>query len=284
MASWLSVLAAAAAAAMATPVTAAAVHPVHKAAADVRTAQEALRAAEAQLHRTRAHYDSNTDAATAASGRPVPQELPFLFMDLEDVQDPWGMMWPQAGTMAPDLDYQPPALPYTSGATVIGVLPARDFESSGEWEVYASNTTGWEPLGEPETEVMEEPEPEPEPEPEGVSGGPHPKYPECGRGATCPVSLLRYTTTNFRTYSAPHLSLFISDTPVGSGGTPTVKSIARNDETGLYVLFACYHGSCSHTFTSTTRGLNWTLCNITGVVSPGKAVAQKSCSMDRVSF
>lgn len=146
------------------------------------------------------------------------------------------------------------------------MLPATDFNVSGEYEVYASNTTGWEPLGQPDMEEPDDPEPEPEPEQRGA----HPQYPECGRERSCPVSLLRYTTKDFISYSPPHLSLFIPDDPVGSGGTPTVKSIARNDHTGLYVLFACYMGSCKHTFTSTNAGLSWTLCNITGVVSPDK--------------
>ena len=96
------------------------------------------------------------------------------------------------------------------------------------------------------------------------------KYPECGRSKTCPVSLLRYITTDFVTYSSPHLSLYIPDIPQGSGGTPTVKSLARNEDTGLYVLFSCYKGSCEHTFTSTDNGLSFTICNITGVVSPDK--------------
>ena len=47
---------------------------------------------------------------------------------------------------------------------------------------------------------------------------------------TCPVSLLRYTTKDFVSYSAPHLSLYITNAP-GGGGTPTVKSLARNDDT-----------------------------------------------------
>ena len=48
--------------------------------------------------------------------------------------------------------------------------------------------------------------------------------------APCPVSLLRYTTKDFVSYSAPPLSLYITNAP-GGGGTPTVKSLARNDDT-----------------------------------------------------
>lgn len=202
----------------------------------------------------------------ASMPKPKPLAEPFLFMDLQDVQDPWGLMWPQASTLAPDANFRAPPLPYASGATVVSVLPATDFNVSGVYEVYASNTTGWEPLAQPDVDEDQQPEPEPALEQDAT----HPEYPECGREKTCPVSLLRFTTKDFASYSPPHLSLFIPDDPIGSGGTPTVKSIARNDHTGLYVLFACYMGSCKHTFTSTNAGFSWTLCNITGVVSPDK--------------
>eukprot|EP01043_Picozoa_sp_COSAG02_P029919 COSAG02_NODE_1883_length_10535_cov_4.902070_10_plen_480_part_00 len=218
------------------------------------------------------HTQSAADTAggvdLSATSMPKPKSLdePFLFMDEHDVQDAWGLMWPKASTLAPDPQFRPPPLPYSSGATVVSVIPATDFNVSGEYEVYASNTTGWEPLAQPDLDTDRGAELEPEPEQQDA----HPKYPECGRKRSCPVSLLRYTTKDFTNYSPPHLSLFIPDDPVGSGGTPTVKSIARNDHTGLYVLFACYMGSCEHTFTSTNAGLSWNLCNITGVTSPDK--------------
>ena len=234
--------------------------------AEVHAAEQALANAEATLLAARARAARASGSSVASMPKPKPLTEPLLFMDLQDVQDPWGLMWAEASTLAPDEKYRPPPLPYDSGATVVSVLPARDFSVSGEYEVYASNTTGWEPLAEPESDSGEPAESEPQLE--RVRGGP--KYPECGRESTCPVSLLRYTTKDFLHYSPPHLSLHIPDDPIMSGGTPTVKSIARNDDTGLYVLFACYMGSCSHTFTSTTEGMDWTLCNITGVVSPDK--------------
>ena len=268
--------------------TATAAPSVDEAAADVRAAREALRAAEARLDAAQAQAAAvpaptpapTPEPALVGDGRGVyPSELPFLFMDLDDVQDPWGLMWPEASTMAADADFKPPPLPYDTGATVISVLPAWDFASSGDYEVYASNTTGWEPLSEPE---LDEPRPD-----RTTTRGADP-YPECGREKTCPVSLLRYTTKDFVSYSPPHLSLYITNAP-GGGGTPTVKSLARNDDTvrptpphptpphpppsrhhhhapmhrlkersvrqGLYVLFACDEDSCSHTFTSTDHGI-----------------------------
>ena len=214
--------------------TATAAPSVDEAAADVRAAREVLRAAEARLDAAQAAAAVPAAAPLAPApapapepqvevrdgGSPHPVELPFLFMDLDDVQDPWGLMWPEASTMAADADFKPPPLPYDTGATVISVLPAWDFASSGDYEVYASNTTGWEPLSEPEPD---------EPQPSRTTRGADP-YPECGREKTCPVSLLRYTTKDFVSYSAPHLSLYITNAP-GGGGTPTVKSLARNDDT-----------------------------------------------------
>jgi hypothetical protein len=235
--------------------------------AEVHAAEQALAEAEATLLAARARASGAGGSSVASMPKPEPLTEPLLFMDLQDGEDPWGLMWAEASTLAPDAKYRPPPLPYDSGATVVSVLPARDFNVSGEYELYASNTTGWEPLAEPDSDSGE-PEPEPEPQLERVRSGP--KYPECGRENTCPVSLLRYTTKDFLHYSPPHMSLRIPDDPIMSGGTPTVKSIARNDDTGLYVLFACYMGSCSHTFTSMTEGMDWTLCNITGVVSPDK--------------
>ena len=231
--------------------TATAAPSVDEAAADVRAAREVLRAAEARLDAAQAAaVPAAAPLAPAPAPAPEPQvevrdggsphpvELPFLFMDLDDVQDPWGLMWPEASTMAADADFKPPPLPYDTGATVISVLPAWDFASSGDYEVYASNTTGWEPLSEPEPD---------EPQPSRTTRGADP-YPGCGREKTCPVSLLRYTTKDFVSYSAPHLSLYITNAP-GGGGTPTVKSLARNDDTVSHCQQHHPH-TCNHNRTA----------------------------------
>lgn len=98
-----------------------------------------------------------TLAAVALSGTPPPGQLPFLFMDLEDVGDRWGMMWPEAKSLAPDARFRPPlGLHFDTGATVVSVIPSRNFASSKEYEIYASNTTGWEPLMEPEDDSDDE--------------------------------------------------------------------------------------------------------------------------------
>ena len=76
------------------------------------------------------------------------------------------------------------------------------------------------------------------------------------------VAINRYTTTDFKTWSAPVRVGFL---PAGSGDEDeaaarhgfepldgsiwTVKSMDRDPETGLYLMFASY-GSSAHTFTA----------------------------------
>ena len=69
---------------------------------------------------------------------------PMLFMDLDDLEDGWGLLEPVANTVAISNELRPPPdLPFAAGALVIAVIEA---ESPGTFEVYGENTTGWEPL------------------------------------------------------------------------------------------------------------------------------------------
>lgn len=128
---------------------------------------------------------------------------PMLFMDLNDVVHPWGLVEEVANTVQANASFSPPPhLDFRGGALVIAVIESAS--DPGSFEVYAENTTGWEPLD--------------------ASGG--------GVGGTHDCTLLRYTTADFNSYSAPHAALAISP----CSGTPTMKSIARSP-TGLYVMF-----------------------------------------------
>ena len=68
---------------------------------------------------------------------------PMLFMDLDDVEDGWGLLEPLASTVTPSNQLRPPPLSFTAGSLVIAVIEA---ETPGTFEVYGENTTGWEPL------------------------------------------------------------------------------------------------------------------------------------------
>lgn len=68
--------------------------------------------------------------------------LPFLFMTLDDVVEPHGLVYPIANTVIEDPSLRPPpGLDYSGGAVVFGA-----FHQDGLVEVYAANTTGWEPI------------------------------------------------------------------------------------------------------------------------------------------
>ena len=116
--------------------------------------------------------------------------------------------------------------------------------------MYVENATGWEPLlgnaGEPPT---------PDPSWKGVT-------------------LVRMLTGDFRDYTSPTVVLNL---PKDHEGAPSLKSIARNDKTGLYVMFAdgaekTSQGYNYGTLTSTDAGMSWspTDCSTGCVVHPDK--------------
>ena len=161
---------------------------------------------------------------------------PLLFMDMQDVSDAWGLIEPVANTVEPNGSFSPPPMvDFPGGSLVIAVIAS--VTSVGIFEVYAENTTGWEPL---------------------VGGGTR-GDPSGAEGAVRSsgihnCALLRYTTTDFVHYSTPVIALRI----VGCSGTPTMKSIARSPS-GLYAMFTTYgtlNGGLG-TFTSTDTGLTW---------------------------
>lgn len=166
---------------------------------------------------------------------------PLLFMDLNDVADGWGLLEPVASTVAPSDRLAPPPLAYDMGSLVIAVIEST--HQPGTFEVYAENTTGWEPLGAARPSVSP------------AIGG----YHDC--------TLLRFTTTDFVNYSPPHVALSVP----GCAGTPTMKSVAATPDGGLYVMFTVGGPPPGlHSFVSTDHGLSWTAANTTGVAPPDK--------------
>lgn len=149
---------------------------------------------------------------------------------------------------------QPPPLNYSAGSVVIAVLMSAT--EPGVFEVYGVNTTGFEPA----SSVT----------PSGRSRQEslHSQQ-EYGK-----ATLMRFTTTDFKSYSTPHAALHVD-----WAGTPTMKSIARSDD-GRYVLF-CYlsanpvepdptQRAGAATFVSTDAGMSWTRANTTGIADPDK--------------
>lgn len=159
---------------------------------------------------------------------------PLLFMDLNDVEDPYGLVEEVANTVeANNLSLSPPPLPFSLGAQVFAVIESENLP--GTFEVYADNTTGWEPIL-------------------GEVGG----YHDC--------TLLRFTTTDFKVYSKAQVVLTIDS----CSGTPTMKSIARSNG-GLYVMFSVGGPPPGlGTYTSNDQGMSWTKGNTTGVLPPDK--------------
>jgi len=183
-------------------------------------------------------------AAASAAAASSSSFEPLLFMDLNDTHDSWGLVWPVAHAVAPNASFHPPPVNYSAGSTVLSVIASAT--EPGSFEVYAENTTGWEPLGEPEAGDEET-----APDPAGEAKAEH----------AC--ALLRYTTSDFVTYSAPHVALRMDL----CSGTPTFKSIARSPA-GRYVMFYDHGGY--GTFTSNDAGMSWAKADTTGVVKPDK--------------
>ena len=179
-------------------------------------------------------------AAAAAQGSSANDE-PLLFMDTADVSLSWGLIEarPNAVQPAPS-SFRPPPGDYTKGDTVIAVLEAQS--SPGTWEVYLEHANGTEPLA--------------------TGAGSRGRATEQNGH----VALLRFTTTDFVHYTPAQQVLYIE-----SGGTPTLKSIAR-DDSGLYVMFSTLAKSGDHSFLSRDQGRSWSIANCTTgcVVHPDK--------------
>ena len=147
----------------------------------------------------------------ASATRSDQQQEDLLFMDTLDVTSSYGLILPRANAVVPNSTFAPPPVDYRAGVLVIATLPS--LSKPDVFEVYVENTTGWEPLPERAANFTE---------------NPPPPYPNAG------VQLLRFTTMDFRSYSKPEVVL---DLPTDDEGSSSLKSIARDDSTGRYVMF-----------------------------------------------
>lgn len=175
---------------------------------------------------------------------------PLLFLDLNDTADRSGLLVPVAGTVSANASYQAPPLPYELGSLVVATIASQS--QPGVFEVYAENTTGWEPLAQA-----------PSGDPAAVATQGAGRYRTQGHHD---CTLLRYTTVDFVHYSKPHVALSIPD----CSGTPTMKSIARSPQ-GVYAMFTVGGGDGnSHTYTSHDAGMSWQIGATSGVAKPDK--------------
>lgn len=170
--------------------------------------------------------------SSTASSNTTNQFDPLLFMDLIDVNDTWGLIWPTANTVQEDESLQSPPVNYSMGDQVIATIQSAIDPSV--FEIYVENTTGIEPLF-------------------------HQNKDRAGNNPTNATNaqLIRFTTKDFVTYSPGQVVL-----SVNKGGAPTMKSIARSTDGSLYVLFTVLHGYT--TFTSVDQGRTWNPTNTTG--------------------
>ncbi len=141
----------------------------------------------------------------------TPDQEDVLFMDMLDVSSSYGLLLPRANAVVPNSTFAPPPADYQAGVLVIATLPS--LSKPGVFEVFVENTTGWEPLPQHGAKYAD---------------NPPPPFPNAG------VQLLRFTTMDFRRYSEPELVL---DLPMDDEGSSSLKSIARDDSTGRYVMF-----------------------------------------------
>lgn len=155
---------------------------------------------------------------------------PWLLMDLLDVDNTtWGLVVPTANTVQPVSPAahspRPPPARYNTGSQVLAVFPMwpATLPGKSQWyDVYVSNATGWEPLAllsrPPEVDV-------------GVTAAGIPPPPVEDHT----VQLLRYRTQDFVQYSAPTSVLKLTNLKTEEGNT-VLKSIARDERTGLMVM------------------------------------------------
>lgn len=163
------------------------------------------------------------------------EQAPLLFMALDDVEDAWGLIQPVANTVQPAPKHlTPPPENYTSGATIFGSFQVQ--QPDDEFEVYVVVGRSGEPITANSS---------------SSNGQSKSTWDPPG------VFVNRYTTKDFVTWSAPVRVLFLADgwlpggdagplaaaakeAGLGDGLRWTVKSIARDDTTGTYLMFAAY--------------------------------------------
>jgi hypothetical protein len=177
---------------------------------------------------------------------------PQLLMDALDVDSSaWGLVVPTANTVQP-VDptapgaARPPPASYSTGSQVLAVFPALSPAKGQQtwYDVYVSNATGWEPF---------------------IGGSPIPPPPVEDHT----VQLLRFRTADFQHYSGPESVLRLDGLKTEEGNT-VLKSIARNEQTGLMVMMVDLPGHKEQqlagsygTMVSRDGGSHWSLTTCT---------------------
>lgn len=187
-------------------------------------------------------------APTPAPTPPFPSApLPQLFMDLLDIEAPRGRLTPRATSARIMPSLAPPPLNYSGGDTVFAAFDL----GGGAYEVFAAVGRPGEPISSATAtaaaagSTLDK----------NIAGpmGPSPTPPPADG-----VSVLRFTSSDLKTYSAPIVVLFLengSGSDANDGAIWTVKSMDRDAPAGApsagatYLLFASY-GSGPHTFMS----------------------------------
>lgn len=143
-----------------------------------------------------------------------------------DALSPWGLQRVVPNAVAVDPAFTAPPANYSGGA----ISTAAIVGANGVYEVYVAAGNPGEPLPAAQAAAVVD---------------------ALGIAPPGGVSVLRFTTSDFVSWSQPLLSLFLA---VGSGGPKgtdwTVKSIDRDPSTGLYVMLVAYGGEELHAFSA----------------------------------
>jgi hypothetical protein len=145
-----------------------------------------------------------------------------LTADVADVQHDFGVYFARVSPLIKDPSLAAPPGDYATGAMVLATF--RSLSTAGTYEIYTANTTGNIPLPPKKTENAED------------------------SGMIC---VFRWTTDNFVQYQGGNCVLLLPVT-----GLSSVKSITRDDNTGLYYL-AMWHEDKVSMYLSSNSGIQW---------------------------
>eukprot|EP00946_MAST-07B_sp_MAST-7B-sp1_P004567 g4567.t1 len=179
-------------------------------------------------------------AGTLLAARAALASPPFqtrLIADVGDVDVSFGLVLPQANTVALDQAFQPPPGSYNAGSMVVAMMHSQ--ETAGTYEVYTVNSTGNIPI---QSRVNR-----------SEAGALH--------GSEQGMCLYRWTTTDFQKYAGGDCLLYFE-----KSGLSDIKTIARDDEKGVYyLLYWGLHG-VAKLYTSNNHGQSWVgPASVTGV-------------------
>eukprot|EP00912_Choanoflagellata_sp_UC4_P001656 UC4_evm1s1052 len=160
-----------------------------------------------------------------------------LTAGVDDVDVEFGLVKSYANTLIPADDLKPPPGNYTRGTMIVGML--RNLESSVAYEIYLTNSTGNIPLLWNNYDDNRQ----------------TPSY----RAKSSGMCLYRWVTSDFQRYTGGECVLFLP-----SDGLGDVKTITRDDDTGIYYMLYWgppqpnrILGGTPYLFTSSDHGKSW---------------------------